>query len=120
MSENRFEEIRETDEGSKQQPEVDEDAPEGSDEKSKSWQTPPYSQPTQRSIHAPDADWNEYKDAINYEVDRVLAREFDIRNMKAYEADAAMVRLAAARPDLLAQFILAERGLEVEPDEIEL
>ena len=119
MGDNRFEEIRDTDEGSKQ-PEGDGDTLEGSDEEREPWQTPPYSQPTQRSIHAPDADWNEYKDAINYEVDRVLARKYDIRNMKAYEADAAMVRLAAARPDLLAQFILAERGLEIESDEIEL
>ena len=119
MSDNRFEGIRDTDEGSKQ-PEGDEDASEDTDDERESWQTPPYSQPTQRSIHAPDSDWNEYKDAINYDVDRVLARKYDIRNMKAYEADAAMVRLAAARPDLLAQFILAERGLEVEADETEL
>lgn len=114
-SESRFEGISDTDEESQQQPKED-----GEDDERESWETPPYSQPTQRSIHASDTDWNEYKDAINYEVDRVLAREFDIRNMKAYEADAAMVRLAAARPDLLAQFILEERGLEVESDEIEL
>lgn len=120
MSENRFDEIRDTDDESKQQLEGDEDTPEGSDEERESWQIPPYSQPTQRSIHAPDTDWYEYKDAMNHDVDRVLARKYDIRNMKAYEADSAMVRLAAARPDLLAQFILAERGLEVESDEIEL
>ena len=119
MGDSRFDGIRETDDESKH-PEGNEDASENSDDERESWQTPPYSQPTQRSIHAPDSDWNEYKDAINYEVDRVLARKYDIRNMKAYEADAAMVRLAAARPDLLAQFILAERGLEIESDEIEL
>lgn len=116
MSEDRFEGIRDTDEESIHRSKEGNDAPETSEP----WETPPYSQPTQRSIHAPDADWNEYKDAINHDVDRVLTREFDIRNMKAYEADAAMVRLAAARPDLLAQFILEERGLEVESDEIEL
>ncbi|HET7323019.1 MAG TPA: hypothetical protein VFJ06_01680 [Halococcus sp.] len=119
MSEDRFGAIRETDDESAHQSQTDEDGT-AQDQEQEPWKTPPYSQPTQRSIHAPDGDWNEYKDAINYEVDRVLAREFDIRNMKAYEADAAMVRLAAARPDLLAQFILAERGLEAESDEIEL
>lgn len=74
----------------------------------------PYNQPPQRPIHVRDEYWNEYRDTLNFEVERMLAQESEIRNPKFYEENTAMVRLAAAYPEALAKLILDERGIEVD------
>lgn len=74
----------------------------------------PYNQPPQRPIHVRDEYWNEYRDTLNFEVERMLAQDSEIRNPKFYEENTAMVRLAAAYPEALAKLILDERGIEID------
>jgi hypothetical protein len=114
----RFDEMRETDEESSQQP-PEEESPDT--ENANSEETPPdipYNQPPQHPIHVPDQYWDEYRDAINFEVKRLLAQEFNIRNPKFYEMNTATIRLAAANPEAIAKLILDERGIDVDLGDI--
>jgi hypothetical protein len=81
-------------------------------------QEPPYQQPPQHPIHVRDDYWNEYQDTVNFDVQSVLARNNDIRNAKLYEANTAMVRLAAANPKALTKLILDERGVDVDLSDV--
>lgn len=115
----RFEEMRETDEESSQQSSEDETAAESGDATSE--ETPPdvpYNQPPQHPIHVPDHYWDEYRDSINFEVKRLLAQEFNVRNPKFYEMNTATIRLAAANPEAIAKLILDERGIDVDLTDI--
>lgn len=122
----RFEEMRETDEESNQQPTEEEPEPETESEVSdtedaSSEETPPdvpYNQPPQHPIHVPDHYWDDYRDSINFEVKRLLAQEFDVRNPKFYEMNTATIRLAAANPEAIAKLILDERGIDVDLSDI--
>lgn len=111
----RFEEMRETDEESSQQSSEEEPASETNEE------TPPdvpYNQPPQHPIHVPDHYWDDYRDSINFEVKRLLAREFNVRNPKFYELNTATIRLAAANPEAIAKLVLDERGIDVDLSDI--
>lgn len=119
----RFEEMRETDEESAQQPidkaETESEASDAEDANNE--ETPPdipYNQPPQHPIHVPDQYWNEYRDSINFEVKRMLAQEFNVRNPKFYEMNTATIRLAAANPEAIAKLILDERGIDVDLSDI--
>lgn len=122
----RFDEIREADEESSQQPTDNEPAaetePDTSDtEDTNSEETPPdvpYNQPPQHPIHVPDHYWNDYRDSINFEVKRLLAQDFNVRNPKFYEMNTATLRLAAANPEAMAKLILDERGIDVDLSDI--
>ena len=110
----RFDEIRETDEESSQQSTEEESS---DTENANSEETPPdvpYNQPPQHPIHVPDQYWDEYRDSINFEVKRLLAQEFNVRNPKFYEMNTAAIRLAAANPEAIAKLVLDERGIDVD------
>jgi hypothetical protein len=115
----RFEEMRETDEESSQQSSEDEPAAKSGDTTSE--ETPPdvpYNQPPQHPIHVPDHYWDDYRDTINFEVKRLLAQEFNVRNPKFYEMNTATIRLAAVNPEAIAKLILDERGIDVDLTDI--
>ena len=80
---------------------------------------PPYEQqPPQHPIHVRDDYWNDYQDTVSFDVENVLARNHDIRNAKLYEANTAMIRLAAASPKALTKLILDERGIDVDLSDV--
>jgi hypothetical protein len=114
----RFDEMRETDEESSQQSAKEESS---DTENANSEETPPdvpYNQPPQHPIHVPNQYWDEYRDSINFEVKRLLAQEFNVRNPKFYEMNTATIRLAAANPEAIAKLILDERGIDVDLNDI--
>ena len=78
----------------------------------------PYNQPPQHPIHVPEKYLNEFQDSIDFEVKRVLTQEHNIRKLKAYEANTAMVRLAAANPEAITKLILDERGVDVDLSDV--
>ena len=80
----------------------------------------PYNQPPQHPIHVPEEYLNEFQDSVDFEVKRVLTQEHNIRKLKAYEANTAMVRLAAANPEAITKLILDERGVDVDLSDVEI
>jgi membrane-associated HD superfamily phosphohydrolase len=117
----RFEEIRESDEESSQQSTEEKTETATDTENTTNEETPPdvpYNQPPQHPIHVPDHYWDDYRDSINFEVKRMLAQEFDVRNPKFYEMNTATIRLAAANPEAIAKLILDERGIDVDLSDI--
>ena len=56
-------------------------------------------------------DWEEAKD---FDVARILRRENDVKDVQGREIDDAVYRLAADNPELVAEYVMDARGIDSE------
>ena len=69
---------------------------------------------SRQTIYRREKTWNEYQDAMD-ELDLLLMRrKYGVRNVTGREREEAMVKLARDNPELIAEYVFAARGFDVD------
>lgn len=71
----------------------------------------PFDETVQRPLYAREETWDEFADACDFEVKRLL-RDDGVKNVEGRELHDAVLRLAARNPEELADEVRLSRGLE--------
>ncbi|MFC4553491.1 MULTISPECIES: hypothetical protein [Halorussus] len=77
----------------------------------------PYDSNMQHAIYGRKESMDAWEDARDLDVKRILKREHGVKNAAKREIGDAVLRIAADRPELVAQYVLEARGLDVDRDE---
>ena len=74
---------------------------------------------SRQTIYRREETWNEYQDAMD-ELDLLLMRrKYGVRNVTGREREEAMVKLARDNPELVAEYVFAARGFDVDVPKME-
>ena len=74
---------------------------------------------SRQTIYRREETWNEYQDAMD-ELDLLLMRrKYGVRNVTGREREEAMVKLARDNPELIAEYVFAARGFDVDVPKME-
>jgi len=125
MGSDRFSELSDMEAQSRQQDEDDNPEPE-TESKSEATKSEPepesqpdatgdihetafnYDEAKQSPIYARPSTWDEYDDALELDIERSLRKQ-DVRNASKRELHDATLRLAAEKPELVAELLLEAR-----------
>lgn len=77
----------------------------------------PFSDDLRESWYVRDETVTEFQDAVDFEAKPVL-REHGVRNETGREIQDAAIKVAKNNPEELAKVILADRGVDIEDDEL--
>lgn len=83
--------------------------------------TDPYEKPAfgydsdmQTALYARPKTAEAFEDALEFDVNSILKRENSVKNVAGREYGDAVLRLAADHPELVAQYVMDARGLDVD------
>jgi len=74
----------------------------------------PFSATHQRPLYPHEETWEEWEDA-KFEAEAIL-RKNGVRDPQGREFDDALLKLGIENPDILAEYVLEARGLELEEE----